>query len=304
MKVLVTGGAGFVGSHIVETLKSVDHEVVVIDDLSSGDAGNVDDTVTTYRLNLCDDDIDEIFGIEKFDAVCHVAAKTNIRESLKDPFVDAQVNIIGLLKTLDACVNHNVSYFVFSSTGGALYGDTDVFPTPEKTPVLPKTPYGITKMAGERYCYFYHNTHGLNVTVLRYSNIYGPRLDKKKGATAAVLNIITNLKNGKQPEIVGNGEQTRDFIYVKDIAKANAKALENTVGFATYNIGSGIETSINTLFNTIAKEMGVHVEPKYVPAISGEVSRSVLDISKAKSGLHWNPTYSLQEGIREMIKNL
>lgn len=301
MNVLVTGGAGFVGSHVVDELIDADHRVVVVDNLQSGDKRNINPEAVFYDNDIRTDDLEKIFKEESIDAVCHLAAKTNMRESLDDPISDADTNVVGLLRTLEACRHTGVNTFVFSSTGGALYGDTELLPTPESVPPQPLSPYGITKMAGERYGFFYTNTHGLNFTVLRYSNIYGPRLERKANVGSAVFNTMRTLREESQPEIRGDGEQTRDFIYVKDVARANLLAVEKANGYNVFNVGSGVETSVNSLVETVANLVDVEAKPSYVPAITGEVTRSSLNITAAKEILDWVPEYTLEKGLKEML---
>jgi UDP-glucose 4-epimerase len=222
-----------------------------------------------------------------------------MRESLTDPMTDAKVNVLGVLNVMNTATRYDVPNFIFASTGGALYGDTDQLPTPETVPPQPLSPYGITKMAGERYGYFFANSYDRNVTVLRYSNIYGPRLGRKAGVSSAVYRFLTAFENDERIEIRGDGEQSRDFVYVKDVARANRIALEQADGFSTYNVGSGTETSVNTLIETIASIYDTSAQPSYTPAIEGEVSRSALDVTKINRELGWEPTVSLQEGLQQ-----
>lgn len=296
MNILVTGGAGFIGSHIVDELIVNGHNVIVLDNFDSGNECNLHQDAVVYRLDLRDD-ITDVFQKESIDAVCHVAAKTNMRESISDPRTDAAINIVGLLNLYETCIKSDVKTLVFSSTGGALYGDVKQIPTPEFAAAQPISPYGISKMAGERYGYFYSNTHGMSVTILRYSNVYGPRLERKTNVGAAVLKFMRCIKEGKEFEVWGDGEQTRDFVFVSDIARANRIALEKANGYQIYNTGSGVETSINVLIKNIEEIVGKTAKKKYLPALSGEVRRSALDVSKVKEELGWNPSIPIDEGL-------
>lgn len=302
MKILVTGGAGFIGSHIVDELVKKEHQVVVADRLSTGDKRNLNSKVRFYKIDVGNPRLEDVFKKEKIEAVYHTAAKTNMRESLVDPISDAQDNILALLNVLELCRKYQVKKFVFSSTGGALYGDTKELPASEDLCLAPISPYGISKMAGERYCYFYSHLYDLPVVVLRYSNVYGPRLERKKGGASATMKVTQTLLAGKQPEISGSGKQTRDFVFVKDVARANLNALKRKKKeHLICNISSGKETSINELVKKVAAIINVPAEPKKRPAIKGEVMRSVLSNKKAERELGWKPEYSLQEGLEEMI---
>jgi len=303
MKVLVTGGAGFIGSHIVDNLIENNHEVVILDNLTSGAAQNINKKASFYELDMRQD-LTELFVEEKIDAVCHTAAKTNMRESISDPEADAEINIMGLLNLLKTCIEHGVQKFVFSSTGGALYGDTDIIPTPESEPAQPISPYGISKMAGERYGFFYHNNHDLDVTVLRYSNVYGPRLERKAKVGAAVLKIMESIDREQKPQVFGDGEQTRDFVYVKDVARANRLALEKAEGYKIYNVGSGVETSVNSLVQFIADVFDKTIKSEHVSAIKGEIKRSSLDVQKARNEIGWEPDIDLRTGIELLYRHL
>ncbi len=294
------------GSHVVDALLAEGHQVVIVDNLQSGDERNINPSATFYQKDIRDPDIRDVLVSEQCEAVCHLAAKTNMRESLADPFTDIDHNIIGLVRLLEACKDLPIKRFVFSSTGGALYGNTETLPATEDVPPAPISPYGISKMAGERYLYSYHERFALPITILRYSNVFGPRLDRKKGGASATMRLLLELKAGKQPHITGDGEQTRDFVYVKDVARANALAVEekNSEGVSVYNIGSGRETSINALLVELGKALDVPVNAQYIDPIAGEVTRSCLSIERASTGLGWKPAYSLEKGIEEMTASV
>jgi UDP-glucose 4-epimerase len=303
MKVLVTGGAGFIGSHIVDNLIENNHEVVILDNLTSGTVENINKKAAFYQVDMRGD-LTQIFTDENIEAVCHAAAKTNMRESITDPEADADINIMGLLNLLKTCAEYGVQKFVFSSTGGALYGDTDIIPTPESEPAQPISPYGISKMAGERYCFFYQKKYGLDVTVLRYSNVYGPRLGRKANVGAAMLKIMQSIDRGENPCVFGDGEQTRDFVYVEDVARANRFAMEKSKGHNIYNIGSGFETSVNDLVQLISKLIGKSTQSDHIPAVTGEVRRSSLNVQKAESEIGWKSDIDLKTGISHLYSHL
>lgn len=305
MKILVTGGAGFVGSHIIDELNKNGHKVVVVDNLSTGSKRNVCKGVKFYKTDIRSKNLEDIFRKEKFNAVCHVAAKTNMRETLNDPLKDISINVVGMVKLLELCKKYKIKKFVFSSTGGALYGNTKNLPTTENTPTRPISPYGVDKLTGERYLYYYHHVHDLSVVILRYSNIYGPRLERKKGGACATMKFIQTILKGDKLTITGDGKQTRDFVYVGDVAKANCLALtQKKKGYFIYNISSGKETSINMLVSLLQNKLKTDVRPYHAKKIRGEVLRSFLSNKKAIKELGWKPKYDLESGIIETLKYL
>lgn len=304
MKILVTGGAGFIGSHICDQLVADGHDVVVVDDLSTGQEINLDPKVKLYRMNIGDDELSEVFEKEKPDLVCHQAAVTDVRKSVTNPMDNARTNIMSKINLLENCRNYNVKKVVVASTGGALYGDTDQLPTTEDHPTMPISPYGINKLCGEMYLRFYNRTYNLPVTILRYSNVYGPRQDRK-GEGGVVAVFIRKAIFPDQGEVVinGDGEQTRDFAFVKDVARANVMALlDSSDGLNIYNLGTRVETSINTLFDVIVTELGAEVKKKHGPTLAGEIQRSCLNNKKIKDALGWTPKYSLEQGVKETIE--
>ncbi len=301
MKILVTGGAGFIGSCIVDELIASEHEVVVMDNLSTGDKSNVNKKAKFYEIDILSNKIFDIFKDEKFDVVFHLAASVDVRESIKDPIHDAKNNISGILNILEACRKTGVYKFVFSSTGGALYGNADIIPTPENYPTRPISPYGVSKLSSEEYLYYYSKIHNINVTILRYSNVYGPR-QGARGDGGVVSIFIKKIINGEQVEIYGDGEQVRDFVFVDDVARANVLALSNISEFDIYNIGSGVETNINKLQNIISSKLQTVVTTVYRDALDGEVFRSVLNNAKAINELNWSVKYDLAHGIEKTIR--
>jgi len=304
MKILVSGGAGFIGSHICDLLVGQGHEVAVVDDLSTGKEINLDPKVKLYKLDIGDQKLAQVFEKEKFDLVCHQAAVTDVRKSVADPISNAQGNILAMLNLLENCRKFNVKKFVFASTGGALYGDTDQLPTKEDHPTKPISPYGINKLCGEMYLRFYNKIYGLPVTILRYSNVYGPRQDRKgEGGVVAVFIRKAMLPDQGEVVINGDGQQTRDFMFVKDVARANVQALlDKGEGFNIYNLGTGVETSVNDLFEAIVHELGAEVKKTHGPTLAGEIQRSCLDNGKIKLALGWVPKYSLEQGVQETIE--
>ena len=226
MKILVTGGAGFIASQIADAFINEGHQVVILDDLSTGFKKNINPKAKFINSNICDKNLDRLFETEKFDVVNHHAAQMDVRRSVKDPEFDATTNILGTINLLQNCVKYSVKKFMFASTGGAVYGEQDYFPADEKHAQQPKSPYGISKLAVEKYLYFYNSEHKLNYTILRYANIYGPR-QNPFGEAGVVAIFSTKLLNGEQPVINGHGKQTRDYVFVGDVVKANLLALND-----------------------------------------------------------------------------
>jgi len=297
MNILVTGGAGFIGSHLVDSLIDLGHKVVIIDNLSTGLEKNINSKARFYQLDIQDKGLEDIFGKFNFDTVFHTSAQINVRKSVDDPIADAQANILGSLNLFENCRKYKIKKIVFSSTGGALYGDADNLPTPETYPAKPISPYGIAKLTIENYLHYYHTIHDLNYTVLRYANVYGPRQNSL--AEAGVVSIfITKILNNEQPIINGDGLQTRDYVFVKDVVKANLAALENKET-STFNIATSIETNVNQIFQHICDNFSdKNINEEHGPANAGEQKTSCLDISKANQELNWQPQIKLSQGIK------
>ena len=296
MKVMVTGGAGFIGSHIVDGLIEEDNEVVIVDDLSTGNESNINPKARFYNLDIKDNGLESIFKEERPDYVCHQAAQKDVRVSVADPIYDAKINILGTINILQNCMKYNARKIVFASTGGAIYGEQDIFPAPETHPTRPISPYGITKLVAEHYMYYYKTVHGLDYVSLRYANVYGPRQDPH-GEAGVVAIFIQKMLRGEQPVINGDGEQTRDFVYVEDVARANIIAIKKTTPESIFNIGTGKEISVNRIFNHLRNIVNPNIEEKHGPAKAGEQQRSVIDFSKAMKILNWEPEVSLQNGF-------
>ncbi|AJF60882.1 TPA: NAD-dependent epimerase/dehydratase family protein [Candidatus Woesearchaeota archaeon] len=292
MNILVTGGAGFIGSHVVDALIEKGHNVVVIDNLSSGSRENLNPNAVLYEMDVEDKRVGEVFERHKFDIVNHHAAQANVNISVENPVLDAKSNILGLVNLLENSIKYNVRKFINISSGGAIYGDDAELPTKESSKKDPKSPYGISKFTGELFLQFYSRTYGLDYVSLRYSNVYGPR--QKEGVISI---FISKMLNGEQPRIYGTGNQTRDYIYVKDVVSANLLAMEK--GEGEINIGMSSETSVNELFTLVKKIIGYTGGAEYLDEKPGEIIRSRLDITKAETVLGWKPKYALYLGIKE-----
>lgn len=300
MKLLVTGGAGFIGSHIVDALIEKGHDVVVLDDLSSGSVKNLPRKIRFIKLDVRSNNVCTLFLEEQFDAVFHLAAQMDVRKSVADPRFDASVNIIGGLNILECCAKHDVKKIIFASTGGAIYGEQDYFPADEKHPLRPLSPYGVAKLSYEHYMFYYKEVYGIDYVSLRFANIYGPR-QNPHGEAGVVAIFTTKFLNGEQPVINGDGKQTRDYVYVGDIVDANLKALDYSET-GIFNLGTGSETDVNTLFRNLRELTGAECDEKHGPAKKGEQQRSVLDYSHAKNILGWIPKISLEQGLKETVE--
>jgi UDP-glucose 4-epimerase len=299
MKVLVTGGAGFIGSHVTDRLIESGVEVVVLDNLSSGKRESVNARARLYEADICGEGIRAFFEQERFDCVDHHAAQMNVRRSVDDPVFDARVNILGSLNLLQAAVATGVKKFVFASTGGAIYGEQLTFPADETHQTCPMSPYGVAKLAVEKYLAFYEEVYGLPSTTLRYANVYGPRQDPH--GEAGVVAIFSQRLLAQAPAIInGDGEQTRDFIYVDDVVRANVLAVTTDLR-GMYNVGSGVETSVTLLYAYLAKHAGSSLAPHHGPPKLGEQRRSVLDCRKLQAAANWTPTVVLDEGLRRTV---
>ncbi|HSO93638.1 MAG TPA: NAD-dependent epimerase/dehydratase family protein [Candidatus Dormibacteraeota bacterium] len=299
MKVLVTGGAGFIGSHITDRLARSGPELVVLDDLSTGHIENLNPPARFYQMDVGSPWLDELFRIEKPEAVVHQAAQASVRRSVDDPVFDGRVNVLGTIALLQASVRNGVRRFLFASTGGALYGDADVTPTPEDYPTLPVSPYGASKLASEVYLRTFNALHGLSYAALRYANVYGPRQDPH-GEAGVVAIFSRRLLAGEATRINGDGRQTRDFVFVKDVAEANALALESTeVG--SFNVGTGKETDVNTIFSILKRLAGSDQPEQHGPPLQGEQKRSVVDAKKLKEKLGWAPLTDLETGLTATV---
>ncbi len=300
MNILVTGGAGFIGSHIADAFIAAGHRVVIVDDFSSGKEENVHHAAKVYRMDIRDEQVERIFRDEKIEVMCHHAAQMDVRRSVADPKFDATVNVLGFLNLMENGRKYGLKKVLFASTGGAIYGEQDYFPADELHPMRPLSPYGITKLVSEKYLFFYKELYGIDHVIFRYANIYGPR--QNPHGDAGVVAIFTQkMLKGEQPVINGDGKQTRDYVFVGDVVKANLLGLnDDTSGI--YNIGTGIETDVNQLFGLIRGLTGSGCEEKHVPAKAGEQMRSVISSQKINKALGWLPSVSLNEGLKRTVE--
>ena len=300
MKVLVTGGAGFIGSHVVDACLEAGHSVSIVDDLSSGKRENADPAA---RLHVADirnaQAMEEVFAVERPEAICHLAAKANVRESMLEPVLYAQVNVLGSLTLLELARKYQCRKIVYASTGGAVYGEPEYLPVDERHPIHPLDPYGASKHHVEHYLYIYRAHYGIDYTILRYPNVYGPRQDPY-GEAGVVAIWAAQMLQGITPIINGSGEQERDFCYVGDIARANVLALKGGGG-EILNLGSGVGTSINQVFAQLIKITGSQCDEVHGPAKLGEVFRTYLTADKALASLGWRAEIPLYEGLAKTV---
>jgi UDP-glucose 4-epimerase len=300
MKILVTGAAGFIGSHVAAGYLSAGHEVIVVDDLSTGFRHNLPAGVRFYEMDIREPELDGIFATERPDVVNHQAARANVRESFEKPLLYADVNVIGSLNVLECCRRHAVRKIIYASTGGAVYGEPCWLPVTEDHPVKPLDPYGASKHHVEHYLHLYGLQYGLSYVALRYPNVYGPRQDPS--GEAGVVAIFAGLMlGGGRPRINGSGEQQRDFVHVSDVARASVLALECAAN-GILNIGSGAPTDVNTIFAIMAELTGFRGEAIYGPAKRGEVQRIFLDAARAREAMGWEPALSLSEGLKSTVE--
>ncbi len=300
MKILVTGGAGFIASHITDALVAENHNVAVIDNLISGFRENVNPKAKFFEMSIGDEKLNSVFEEFKPEVVIHHAAQMDVRKSVADPKYDATMNILYPLVLLEACKSYGVKKFIFSSTGGAIYGEQDYFPADEDHPTRPLSPYGITKLALEKYLFYYKEVFGLDHVILRYGNIYGPR-QNPHGEAGVIAIFCKKMLAGEQPVINGPGKQTRDYTFVGDVVKANLAALKYPKS-GIFNVGTGIETDVNQLFHVINMELGNITKEIHVDAKAGEQQRSVLNNALIKKELGWTPSVGIEEGLKITVQ--
>jgi len=319
MKILVTGGAGFIGSNVVDALVIEGHEVAILDNLSTGRKENLNPNAKFYNVDITYfEGVEKVFKDFKPEILYHLAAQIDVRKSVSDPVFDGRINVLGSINLFKLSVEYGVKRVMFSSTGGALYGEPSKLPATEDTPVEPLSPYGVSKYCGENYLNYFkrlyggdryapdggkvrlpEETHGFERVILRYANVYGPRQDPL-GEAGVIAIFIGKILKGERPVIYGDGTQTRDYIFVEDVVRANLLALTGKEG--TYNIGTGIETSVNKLVEILSEVFGKNIEPIYADERPGEVKRISLDGTLAKEMLGFVPQYSLYDGIKKTVE--
>jgi UDP-glucose 4-epimerase len=299
VRALVTGGAGFIGSHITDALIGAGHTVTVIDDLSRGRREQVNPAATFVALDITSPELVAAIADAKPEVVFHAAAQIDVRESVRDPLHDADVNVVGTVNVLRASVDAGTRRVIFASSGGAIYGDTDVIPTPEDHPCRPESPYGTAKLCAEAYGGTFSRQAGLEFVALRYANVYGPRQDPH-GEAGVVAIFATRLTHGEAVVINGDGTQTRDYVHVHDVVSANLAAIDGPTGM--YNIGTGIETDVNTLYQMLAEASGVTAAAGHGPAKPGEQRRSCLDTTGTRERLGWSATVGFADGVRSTVE--
>jgi len=300
MRILVSGGAGFIGSHTVDALIAAgDHELSIIDDLSAGK--RVNPRARLYQTDLRDGAaVRAMFERERPEILVHLAAQMDVRRSVADPAFDAQVNLVGFLNLMEAGRANGLRRVVFSSTGGAIYGEQGSFPCNEDHPLLPVSPYGVAKLATEKYLFFYHVQYGIDYAAMRYANVYGPRQDPH-GEAGVVAIFCGRILEDRPVTIYGDGNQTRDYVFVGDVVRANVAAVASAVS-GPFNIGTGIETNVNQLYAALAKSAGTSRAPEYGPARPGEQMRSVILPARAERELGWRPQVDLSEGLAQTLR--
>jgi UDP-glucose 4-epimerase len=297
MKILVTGAAGFVGSHVAEAYVEAGHDVVVIDDLSRGKKENINPKCRFYSCDIRDrKTIESIFSAEKPVVVNHHAAQMDVRRGVREPIFDAQVNILGGINLIESAVANGVKRFIYVGTAGAGYGEPNRMPVPEDYPINPITPYGISKHTIEHYLFTFHFLYGLDYVVLRYGNVYGPR-QSSEGEAGVFAIFFEQMLQGIQPVIYGDGSKVRDYVYISDVVAANVAALKRGTG-EIFNISSGVQTTDQEVFDLARDLLGKSVQAKYIPRRPGEIDRICLDVSKAERLLGWKPKVPLGEGAR------
>lgn len=299
MNIAVTGGAGFIGSHIVDSYIEAGHNVIIIDDMSSGVKTNINPKATFHKIGIGDKKIAQLLKDEKIEVLNHHAAQISVRVSVDDPKADAQVNIVDTLNLYEAARAAGVRRIVFASSGGAIYGEQDYFPADEKHSKRPLSPYGVSKLANEKYLGYYKAVHGIENVIFRYTNVYGPRQNPHGEAGVIAIFALKMLK-GEQPVINGEGTQTRDYVYVGDVARANVLALTETAR-GIYNVSTGAEYSVNTLYQLLQMKIGKPFKRQHGPAKPGEQKRSVCTSSKMKNLLQWQPEVSFEEGLGRTV---
>jgi UDP-glucose 4-epimerase len=300
MKILVTGGAGFIGSHVADLFISEGHEVIIVDNLSSGQEKNINSKATFHQMDIGSQDFFDLIVSEKPDVIDHHAAHIHVGKSVEDPVFDAKNNILATINMMQAAKEAgSVKKVIFASTGGAMYGNKQT-PFDESMMPQPLSPYGISKRSAELYLYFYFNQYQIPFIALRYANVYGPR-QNPHGEAGVISIFLDKLNSGETPIIFGDGSQTRDYVFVGDVAKANLLALSSSQ-ISEFNIGTSIETDVNQIYSLVAKYYKTEVKAEHGPARAGEQKTSNLSFYKAKKDLSWEPSVSLEEGIEKTVQ--
>jgi UDP-glucose 4-epimerase len=300
MKIMVTGGAGFIGSHVVDALIANGHEVVVVDNLSTGRLSNLNPAATFYQVDIRSPELEEVFEKERPQIVDHHAAQMDVRRSVEDPLFDADVNVLGSIKLIEYARKYDVERFIYISTGGAVYGEPEYLPCDEAHPINPICPYGASKHTVEHYLFMYQELYDLDYVILRYPNVYGPRQDPH--GEAGVVAIFSGQMLDNAPVVInGDGKQERDFVYVEDCARANLLALTTKSSNTIFNLGMGKGITINEVYEKLKKITDYKLEAKHGPAKAGETRRIFLEASKAGQYLDWKPETDLEDGLRKTV---
>ncbi len=300
MKILVTGGAGFIGSHVADAYIARGHDVHILDDLSGGREQNISKDAVFHQFDIRSKDAADLIRKERFEVICHHAAQMDVRRSVADPSYDADVNIRGFLNLMEAGREAGLKKVVFASTGGAIYGEPDYAPQDEDHALRPLSPYGITKLTTEKYLFFYEQQYGIQHVVLRYANVYGPR-QNPYGEAGVVAIFTERMLEGKQPVIYGDGEQTRDYVFVEDVVQANVLALDHA-GSGIFNVGTSRETSVNELFRLIRDQIDESIPEEHAEGKPGEQRRSILSFVNSEKHLRWKPSVHLESGIDKTVE--
>lgn len=299
MKIIVTGGAGFIGSNIVDELIKLDHDVVIVDNFVRGKKENVNSKAKVYDMDIRDKDLWKVFDVERPDIVYHHAAQIKVPYSIEHPMDDVDINLIGSVNILECCRKYNVKKVIYPSSA-AIFGQPKYLPIDEKHPLNMLSGYGVTKHTVEHYLYLYHELYGINYTVFRYANVYGPRQDAS-GEGGVIAIFCDSLISNKEQYIFGDGNQTRDFVYVKDIVRANILALNN-LDNDIYNVATNKEVSINQVLSLISKELNVKLSTKYCEERVGDIKNSFMTYEKINKISNWEPKYSIKDGIKETVQ--
>ena len=301
MKCLVTGGAGFIGSHIVDTLLEAGHEVVVVDDLSTGKRVNLNPRARFYELDIRSPELPAVFASEKPDIVSHQAAQMDVRRAVREPAFDASVNVIGALNVLESARHSGVKKILFASTGGAVYGEPEQVPVAETHPIAPMSPYGLSKFTFEQYLGLYRRLYGMAYVALRYPNVYGPRQDPH-GEAGVVAIFTRQMLAGEQPTIFGDGSKSRDYVHVSDVAAATRLLVAAGDEGSVFNLGFGLEVSDRMIFDAVRDALGLMIEPRFGAVRPGEVSRIALDTTRIRAAHGWQPTLDYKQGIARTVE--